>query len=171
MTTSSSDDCTCSSSRARIRARTAPPGTPGARSLLARHEQFGDDPRRVGTSRWGQRVTARLHGSHCAQSTSTGRACNVESTARVDSAPWLRFTRRMQAVESSTGLGVHMTCCASLAPMNSWQRRGRHRADRSRVNGCGTRGTRRRGWIPRSAADRTPAVLVQSSARTGVGER
>ena len=87
--TSSNDDRTSSSSRARMRASTAPardscrskPSWPG-------HEQSGDDARRVGGESLGAARDERgLHRSHCGTAEKRRACCKVESTASVDSAP------------------------------------------------------------------------------------
>ena len=143
-------------------------------ALLPGHEEPGDDPRRVGREPLrAARDEPGPQGSHCGTGEKRRACCRVESTARVDSAPWLRFTpSACRPSKPPPVSGSHMSSPASLSPKNQaaaartpsdqigWRRRQR------RVR------TRRRGWPPRSAAGRTPGR--RSSAplpATGVGDR
>ena len=85
-----------SSSRARIRASTAPareswcskPSWPGTNSRVMTRDGSAAMPLRAA------RDQPRPHGSHCRTVEKRRACCSVESTASVDSAPWLRLPRR-----------------------------------------------------------------------------
>ena len=88
--------------------------------FLSGHEQPGDDPRRVG--REPLRATCDepgAHRSHCDTVEKLRACCRVEIAARVDSAPWLRFTPSARSPSNPPPVsGSHMSCPASLAPRN-----------------------------------------------------
>src|SRR3984957_20608985 len=89
-------------------------------TLLTWYEESGDDPRRVGRQSLGTaRDEPSLHGSHCRTVEKRRACCIVESTARVDSAPWLWFTPSACRPSNPPPVcGSHIGCRASLSPMN-----------------------------------------------------
>src|SRR4051794_1578392 len=88
--------------------------------LLARDEQPGDDPRRVGRKPMpATRDELSPHRSHCGTVDKRCACCKVEIAASVDSAPWLLFTPSACSPSYPPPVfGSHIGTPASLSPMN-----------------------------------------------------
>ena len=104
-----------------MRASTAPARESWrSKPFLPGHEQPGDDPRRVGREPLrATRDEPGPHRSHCGTVDKRRACCKVEITARVDSAPWLRFTPSACRPSYPPPVsGSHMGSPASLSPKN-----------------------------------------------------
>ena len=95
-------------------------GVLALKPFLAGNEEPGDHPRRV--SREPLQAACDqpgVHRSHCRTVEKRCACCKVEITAMVDSAPWLRFTPSACRPSNPPPVsGSHMSCRASLSPMN-----------------------------------------------------
>src|ERR1700730_3389950 len=89
-------------------------------ALLAGHEEPGYYLRRTGRDAVGVACDEPgAHQSHCGTSEKRRACCRVEITARVDSAPWLRFTHSASNPSKPPPVSVsHMSNPESLAPWN-----------------------------------------------------
>lgn len=136
--------------------------------LLARHEQPGDDPARV---RPQPHPTAGDQGAHPALPVNTRACWRVESSASVDSAPWLRLRPSRDRPShpppvSSSSSGT----LASLSPPNPRHRApdaGRPRPVAGHPVGAGA-GVGERGGFERLLIERR-AVLTGAPAVHGRG--